>query len=419
LRHLYTVLFYLFLPFIFLRLLWRSRRSTAYRKRWAERLGFCPYRLEKSIWIHAASVGETLAAIPLVKAIKVRYPDMPIVMTNMTITGAARVKAAFDDSVMQVYIPYDVPSAIQRFIDRVNPVMALILETELWPNLFYVCKKNHIPIVVANARLSEKSNVGYQRIASMTREMLLAIHAMAVQTEVEANRFIALGLPAERVVVTGNIKFDIEVPADLTEKSAVLRTYLGSDRFIWVAASTHATEEEIVLAAHKRILEKYPSALLILVPRHPERFDTVAQLVLQQGFQFVRRSQDVSYTPATQVYLADTMGEMLLMYAVCDVAFVAGSFAPIGGHNMLEAAVLGKPIVTGPCLFNFSEISASLISAQGMVMVQNQHELADEVVRLFQQPAYRTVCGEHARHFVEANRGALTKQLHMVCEAIS
>jgi 3-deoxy-D-manno-octulosonic-acid transferase len=414
LRYLYTLLFYLALPYVFLRLLWRSRRSPEYRKRWGERLGFFPQKVDKCIWVHAASVGETIAAIPLIKALKAAYPAVPILVTNMTITGSARTKAAFGDSVLQSYVPYDLPSILERFIQRVNPVIALILETELWPNIFYVCQKHQIPVVVANARLSEKSAAGYATVASITRDMLLATEKMAIQTRAEADRFLALGLPPERADVTGNLKFDMEVPADLAEKSSALRTSLGADRLIWIAASTHASEEEIMLDAHKRICEKFPNALLILVPRHPERFDVVFQLCMQQKFQISRRSQQAPVTADTQIYLADTMGEMFLMYAVSDVAFVAGSFAPIGGHNMLEAAVQGKPVITGPQLFNFAEISASLIAAKGMSTVQNAEELVTEVSHLFQDVAYRQACGDNARRFVDANRGALAKQLQII-----
>jgi 3-deoxy-D-manno-octulosonic-acid transferase len=414
LRYLYTFLFYLALPFVFLRLLWRSRRSVEYRKRWGERLGFFPGKVDRCIWVHAASVGETIAAIPLIKALKAAYPDVPILVTNMTITGAARTQAAFGDSVLQSYVPYDLPSAISRLIQRTHPVIALTLETELWPNIFAVCQQHQIPVVVANARLSEKSAAGYARVAPITREMLLVIDKMAVQTQIEADRFIALGLPAARATVTGNLKFDMEMPADLAEKSLALRASFGANRLIWIAASTHATEEEIILDAHKRICEKFPNALLILVPRHPERFDDVYQLCLQQKFHVVRRSQQTPFTAETQVYLADTMGEMFLMFAVADVAFVAGSFAPIGGHNMLEAAVQGKPVITGPQLFNFAEISASLIAAKGMCTVQNAEELALQVKHLFEDADYRKTCGDNARHFVDANRGALAKQLQIV-----
>ena len=410
-RYLYNVLFYLALPWLFLRLLWRSRKNAAYRQRWRERLGHVPQPCQRCIWVHAASVGETLAAIPLIKALQVQYPELPILVTNMTVTGSVRTLAAFGDKVLHAYVPYDVPHAAARFIRLTKPVVAIIMETELWPNLFAACGKNKIPLMVANARLSAKSFAGYQRIASLTREMLAHVAMLAVQTQIEAERFIALGLQPGKAIVTGNIKFDLEVPADLAEKSHTLRSQLGLNRLIWVAASTHVTEEEIVLAAHQRILEKFPDALLILTPRHPDRFNEIFALTQAQGFNVIRRSQQTACEAATNVYLGDTMGELLLMYAVSDVAFVAGSFAPIGGHNMLEAAVLGKPVVTGPLLYNFAEISRSLQAAQGMVTVQKPDELATVVLRLFSDKNYRAQTGENARRFVAANRGALAKQL--------
>ncbi|MES2218198.1 MAG: lipid IV(A) 3-deoxy-D-manno-octulosonic acid transferase [Pseudomonadota bacterium] len=410
-RYLYNVLFYLTLPWLFLRLLWRSRKNSAYRQRWRERLGYVSPKSEHCIWVHAASVGETLAAVPLIKALQAQYPDLPVLVTNMTVTGSARTKAAFGDQVINSYVPYDAPHIMARFIKLSKPVVAIIMETELWPNLFATCGKNNIPVIVANARLSAKSFAGYQRIAGMTRDMLTHVATMAVQTQVEADRFIELGLQPSKAIVTGNIKFDIEVPADLAEKSKWLREQLGSNRLIWVAASTHATEEEIILAAHQRILEKFPQALLILAPRHPERFNDVFTLTQQSGFNVARRSQQDTCTAATQVYLGDTMGELLKMYAVSDVAFVGGSFVQVGGHNMLEAAVLGKPVITGPQLYNFAEISRSLQAAQGMVVVQNTDELVEVVLRLLGDENYRAMVGESARRFVAANRGALAKQL--------
>jgi 3-deoxy-D-manno-octulosonic-acid transferase len=410
LRYLYNVLFYLALPWLFLRLLWRSRKNSAYRKRWRERLGYFPHQIDKCIWVHAASVGETIAAIPLIKALQGQYPDVPVLVTNMTITGSARTQAAFGDSVLHAYVPYDAPFAANRFIRLIKPVVAIIMETELWPNLFAACSKNNIPVIVANARLSAKSAAGYQRIAPLTKQMLTDVSTLAVQTQAEAERFIALGLQPAKAIVTGNIKFDLEVPADLAEKAKVLRTQLGDNRLIWVAGSTHATEEEIILAAHKRLLEKFPDALLILSPRHPERFNDIFNMVHQQGLQVVRRSQQGICNATTNVYLGDTMGELLLMYAVSDVAFVAGSFAPIGGHNMLEAAVLGKPVVTGPQLYNFAEISRSLQAARGMLTVQNQDELVTTLLQLFGDKNFRDTTGDKASEFVASNRGALAKQ---------
>ncbi len=413
LRYLYSFLFYLIVPILFVRLLWRSRKNPNYRSRWLERIGYCPYIFNQCIWIHAVSVGESIAAIPFIKAIKKRYPDLPILITNMTPTGAARIKAALGDTVMQAYIPYDLPDAVERFLSRVNPTVAIVMETEMWPNMFAECKNRGIPLMIANARLSEKSARGYHRIASMTQEMLSAVSMIAVQASADAERFIALGIPPERIVVTGNLKFDLEIPQDLAAKSAALRTQLGDDRLIWIAASTHQGEEEIILAAHRLVCKKFPNALLILVPRHPERFAAMSELATQQGFRVARRSENQLCTSETDVYLGDTMGELLLMYSVADVTFVAGSFVEVGGHNMLEPAALGKPILTGPSLFNFAEISEMLFAAQAMLKVENANQLADAVIKLLDQPEFRKKMGEQALGVIVANRGSLAKQLQL------
>ncbi|MCC2667121.1 MAG: waaA [Gammaproteobacteria bacterium] len=420
-RFVYTILFYLALPFLFLRLLWRSRRTPDYRRRWGERLGFCPFKLDHCIWVHAVSVGETIAAVPLIKALMKAFPESPIVVTNMTPTGAARVKAALNDRVRQVYIPYDVPDAVNRFLQRIRPRVAVMMEGELWPNLFASCRKYQIPIVIANACLSEKSARGYAIFGSVTREMFKAIHHVAAAALIDQVGFLSLGLPREKITITGNLKFDLELPINLPEKSELLRQQLkvGGERLIWIAASTHEGEEEIILAAHQLVLQKNPSALLILVPRHPNRFDAIAEMIKQQKFNSVRRSQNGVCTPQTTVYLGDTMGELLLLYSVADVAFVGGSFVPIGGHNMLEPAVLHKPVVTGPLLFGFLEISQLLLDAQGMVIAENAEELAILIERFFAETNYRLMTGENAYKVVEANRGALEKQLDVIRQSIS
>ncbi len=420
-RFLYTILFYLALPFLFLRLLWRSRRTPDYRQRWGERLGFCPFRLDECIWVHAVSVGETIAAVPLIKALLKAFPELPIVVTNMTPTGAARVKAGLNDSVLQAYIPYDVPDAVNGFLQRVRPRVAVMMEGELWPNLFASCRKYQIPIVIANACLSEKSARGYALLGSVKREMFKAIHRIAAAALIDEVRFLSLGVPPEKIIITSNLKFDLELPENLSEKSELLRQQLkvNQERFIWIAASTHEGEEEIILAAHQLILEKNPSALLILVPRHPNRFDAIAGMIEQQKFNSVRRSQSGVCTPQITVYLGDTMGELLLLYSVADVAFVGGSFVPIGGHNMLEPAVLHKPVVTGPLLFDFLEISQLLLDAKGMVIAQNAEELAIIIERFFAETDYRVTTGENAYKVVEANRGALQKQLELIRQSIS
>jgi 3-deoxy-D-manno-octulosonic-acid transferase len=413
LRYIYSFLFYLALPYIFLRLLWRSRKAPEYRQRFLERLGFCPHLFNQCIWIHAVSVGETIAAIPFIKAIKKQYPDLPLLITNMTPTGAARVKAALGDVVLQAYVPYDVPDAVNRFLDRVHPSVAIMMETELWPNLFSECKRREIPLMIANARLSEKSASTYKLIGGLTRDMLSAVNIIAAQAVADAERFIALGAAKEKVHITGNLKFDLEVPPDLAAKTTALQDQLGKERLIWIAASTHQGEEEIVLAAHRLVCEKIKNALLILVPRHPERFDAMTLLAEQQGFNTVRRSKNEACTAETNVYMGDTMGEMMVMYSVSDVAFVGGSFVAVGGHNMLEPAVLGKPILTGPYLFNFAEISAMMFAAKAMIQVDNANQLGERVIEFLNNENYRQEIGNNARSVVEANRGSLAKQTQL------
>lgn len=418
LRFFYTALFYLALPFILIRLFWRGRRNSDYCKRWIERLGFTSFKLDQCIWVHVVSVGETVAAIPLIKALQKQYQAIPIVVTNMTETGAARVKAALGESVLHTFIPYDLPGAVARFLERIRPRVAVIMETELWPNLFAACKKRDIPIVVVNARLSAKSALGYQKIASLTREMLASVHGIAAQGSADAERFIALGLAKDKVTVTGNLKFDLELPDHLAMESAALRKLLGQDRLIWIAASTHAAEEEVVLAAHRLVKQKYPSALLILVPRHPNRFDAVARLCEEQNFVIARRSRGDVCSMQTDIYLGDTMGELLMLYSAADVALVGGSFVQVGGHNMLEPAALHKPILTGPILFNFSDISEMLLSANGMFMVKNADELAIQLQQWFADPELSRKIGENAFQVTKANRGALAKQVALIAVAL-
>jgi len=417
-RVLYTVLFYLLLPFVFIRLLWRSRNLPGYRKNWVERLGYTPHVLEQSIWIHAVSVGETIAAIPLIKAIQNAYPTTSIIVTNMTPTGAARVKAAFGDKILQSFVPYDIPAFLNRFIKRIKPKILIIMETELWPNLFATCLEHQIPIIVTNARLSEKSACGYARIPFINRDIFKAMHRLAAQTNADAERFEHLGLPREKIVVTGNLKFDLEIADDLFLKSEKLRDDLGRDRLIWIAASTHQGEEEIMLQAHRLILEKYPTALLMLVPRHPNRFAEVKSLVSQK-FSVACRSDNSPVNADVQVFLGDSMGEMMLFYAATDVALVGGSFVGVGGHNMLEPAVLHKPILTGPIVFNFTEVSQLLLQANGMLMVKNAEEIAHEIMKLFADESLRSRLGENAYNVVAANRGALDRQVTLVKQVLN
>lgn len=415
-RFLYTFLFYLILPVILLRLLRRSLRQPAYRKRFPERFGYHPFKLEKCIWVHAVSVGEAIAAIPLIKGLQARYPQMKIVVTTMTPTGAERVQTAFGASVIHAYIPYDLPSFMQRLIKTIHPVICIIMETELWPNLLAACDKHHVPVCLVNARLSEKSARGYRLISAITRKMLAQIHLIAAHGQADAERFIALGAASDRMIVTGNIKFDIEISAEIIAKSAALRQELG-DRFIWIAASTHEGEEEIILAAHQKILAVNPHALLILVPRHPARFSAMAALS-EKTFATARRSLNQTCTAETAVYLGDTMGELLMLYGAADVAFVAGSLVPRGGHNMLEPSAFGKPVLTGNYLFNFAEISDLFVSARALIKVNDAEMLASQLIHLMQHPAEQKEMGARALQVISQNRGALQKQITLVSSLI-
>lgn len=417
-RFLYTFLLYLALPAIFWRLWRRSRQLPAYKERISERMGYYPFKLHDCIWVHTVSVGETVAAIPLIRALKAKFPGTPILVTTMTPTGAQKVRAAFDKEVKHAYLPYDFPGAMKRFFQAFRPKIGIIVETELWPNLLAVSRAQNVPMCLLNARLSEKSARGYGRIKSLTREMLSTFAAIGAASEADASRLIALGAPSARVTVTGNIKFDMEAPADLIDKSKILRETIGNQRPVWVAASTHAGEEEQVLKAHALLRKTFPNALLILVPRHPDRFEEVAAQVLRsQSIQ--RRSSKQFVDSETSVYLGDTMGELLLFYGVADAAFVGGSLVATGGHNVLEPAFLGKAILTGPHLFNFTEISGKFIAANAMTIVKNPEELADALTRLFKDPAFMQAQGLQAKAVIDANHGAAKKQLDLILGVLS
>lgn len=410
-RIIYTILLLFALPFLFLRLLWKSRRQAAYRERMGERAGLYRFKLEKCIWVHAVSMGEVIAATPLIRKLKAQYPATPLLVTTMTPTGAAQVQKTLSDVATHVYLPYDFPTFVHRFLRAMNPRIAIIMETELWPNTLAACKANQIPVCLLNARLSEKSAHRYQRIASLVKPMLQNINVIAAHSEQDAQRFIALDANKENVVVTGSIKFDLELAEDLSQQAEQLRTMLGRHRFVWVAGSTHEGEENILLAAHQKLCEVHPSALLILVPRHPNRFNSVAELS-EKLFTTSRRSNDS--TAIGEVYIGDTMGELMLFYSVADVAFVGGSLIVRGGHNVLEPAAVQKPVLSGPSLYNFTEISATLTAANALVIVNDVDTLAAQLLQLAQNSDYREQLGARAWQVVNANRGALAKQLNIV-----
>ena len=417
-RTLYSLLFYLGLPLLALRILWRGWQAPAYRQRLGERFALgLPALKPGGIWLHAVSVGESIAAAPLVRELLLRYPDLPITITCMTPTGSERIHALFCQGefasrVQHCYLPYDLPWAAARFIGRLQPKLAVIMETELWPNHIHQCALRGVPVVLANARLSERSARGYGRFAKLTAPMLSELELIAAQTELEAQRFRQLGARAECVTVTGSIKFDLHVDEQLVPRARALRAeWQASQRPLWIAASTHAGEDEIVLAAHRQLLAQHPQALLILVPRHPERFASVFELCQKHGFHTCRRSLGQAPGAESQVLLGDTMGELLFLYALADAALVGGSLVGNGGHNLLEPAALGVPVLSGPHLFNFSEIANLLRSAGALHQVQDATTLATALHNLWQQPASAQTMANAGLAVVKANQGALQRLL--------
>lgn len=407
-RTLYSLLARLLLPFVLLRLWWQGLRTPALARDWQHRVGLVPRSPRPVIWVHAVSVGETIAAAPLVEALLARDPDQPILLTAMTATGRERARALFGDRVRYAYSPWDSPGSVRRFLNRVRPRVLVIMETEIWPNMIAQTHKRGVPIALVNARLSERSARGYRKVGALVRPLLENFAWIAAQAPEDAHRFLALGAPSERVVVTGTVKYDIAVDAPMREAAATLRKRFGGARPVWVAGSTHRGESEHLLAAHRAVLSRYPDALLILVPRHPERFDEVARLVEGAGLRLARRSRNEDPAQA-QVYLGDSMGELMLLYGASDAAFVGGSLIDRGGHNPLEPAAWGMPVLAGPHVFNFEAVYAALASGGALSMVTDGGALGQALLGLLDDPVQAREQGARALSVVEANRGALAR----------
>lgn len=409
-RSLYSAALYLLMPAVLLRLLWRSRAHPGYRRGLPQRFGFVPRLQGRPAWFHAVSVGETLAAVPLIQEYRRRHPQTPVLVTTMTPTGSDRVRAAFGDAVAHVYLPYDLPGAVARFLDRAQPRLGVLMETELWPNLLAAARQRGIPMALLNARLSARSARGYARVANLLRPALDDLALVSAQTRADARRFRCLGLAPCRLRVLGSIKFDQQVPPGVLDRGRRLRQALGAGRPVWIAASTHAGEEQAALEAHRRLRETLPQAGLVLVPRHPERFDAVAELCARQGFPPARRSTGAA-PGAAAVYLGDTMGELPLMLAAADVAFVGGSLVPRGGHNLLEPAALGLPVLTGPHTFNFHAIHRLLERGGGCRTVNSAQALAVALSELLGDRDRRLAMGEAACQVVARHRGSRERML--------
>ena len=406
----YEVLWRLALPLALLRLWWRGLKEPAYRLHVAERLGRYPARPDARpvIWIHAVSVGETRAAAPLVAAYRDSHPDHLVVLTHMTAAGRETGRALFGEHVLQAYFPYDTASGCARFLDWCRPRFGLLMETELWPNMILRAAQRGIPVFLVNARMSEKSARGYARIAGISRHMLRALAGVAAQTAADAERLTRLGATA--VAVTGNVKFDLSVPDTSVLRGRVLRRLFGEGRPVLVAGSTRDGEEALLLAA----LERAPlpaDALLVIVPRHPQRFDAVAELLARRGLPFVRRSAAQPVPPGTAIVLGDTMGEMLAYYAAADVAFIGGSLLPLGGQNLIEPLAVGTPVLIGRSTFNFAEAARDALARGAARQGADADAIVAAAAELLGDPELRERMRAAGRELLAAHRGATRRTL--------
>ncbi|MEN8107593.1 MAG: lipid IV(A) 3-deoxy-D-manno-octulosonic acid transferase [Pseudomonadota bacterium] len=414
-RRLYTLVLYLLAPLVLLRLAWRGLRAPAYWRRWSERFGAIqPAIGAKVIWVHAVSVGEVQAAAPMVRALLATHEDYSLLLTTATPTGSAQVQALFGDEVVELYVPFDLPGAVAGFLDRTRPQLAIVMETELWPNLFNACRKRQIPLLLVNARLSARSTAGYRHFPRLMGKTLAAVTAIAAQSPRDARRFVSLGVSPERITVTGNLKYEHVIAPELEQAARELRHAWGDARPVWIAGSTHEGEDELLLDVFRQVRRKVPACLLVLVPRHPERFAAVADLCRQRGYQTLLRSERQPCNPDTSVFVGDTMGELQLFYMAANVAFVGGSLVYKGGHNLLEPAAAGIPVVTGPQVSNFTEICDLLVKARACRKVESVAELEATVTHWLLDADDRVRAGNKGRETVARNRGALGSVLQMI-----
>ncbi len=411
-RLIYSLLLYLLTPLIWLRLVWRSRKQPEYLQHLGERFGFYPERTkEATLWIHAVSVGETRAAQPLIEGILAQWPQHRILLTGMTPTGRETGQMLYGNRVNQAYLPYDYPGAVDRFFRRFSPEFGVIMETEIWPNLLAGAAQHQIPVLLANARLSARSARGYQRFSPLVRPAFGSLKAIAAQTEEDAQRLRALG--AVNVSVCGNLKFDVTPPPSMEAQGKAWHTALG-DRSIWLAASTREGEEADILAAWKD--KGSENTLLVLVPRHPQRFEEVASLIEQAGFRYQRRSKGMP-DKTTQIWLGDSMGEMVAYYHLAQIAFIGGSLMPLGGQNLIEAAACACPVLIGPHTFNFKQATEDALAAGAARRVQDASQLVAEVSHLLQDSASRDNMVTAARNFAASHRGATQRTLDLIARS--
>lgn len=419
-RLIYTLLFYLLTPFILLRLFWRGYTAPEYRKRWKERLAIYPKKFPRNvIWIHAVSVGESEAVFPLIKRLQQQFPLDQFLVTTTTPTGSARVQAVLAGSVNHVYFPYDLPCVVNRFIAVFKPKIAIVMEKEIWPNLYASCEKSQIPLMIINARLSANSAKGYKKIPALVKPALEAVSWIATQTEEDKQRFIEIGARESSTTVTGNLKFDLAINERVFQQAADIKKQLFTDRFVWIVASTHDKEEQVFFDIYPELKKIIPELLLIIVPRHPERFSVVKKLAEKMQLQTCMRSLKQQCVAKTDVYIADTMGELKLLYATADLCFVAGSLVPVGGHNILEPAALGIPIMFGPYMVNFKEITKKVLDLNAAIQCVDEYAISDAVIRLYRDHKDRDKMANNAKRFVINNQGATKNTVEIIAKLIS
>lgn len=414
LRGLYSAVLYVLTPVTVYHLIWRGFRFREYLQRWDER--YASYSAPSppiDIWLHAVSVGEVNAAVPVVEALRRQHPQLRWLITTITPTGSARARALWGDQVQHVYAPYDLPGAVARFLQHFRPRLALIMETELWPNLLFACRDRGVPGYILNARLSARSLRGYRVLAPLIARVVRTVKRIGAQSEADARRFVRLGAAPESVLDTGNLKFDIDVPAGLGEFVQHFGVHLR-ERPVWIAASTHEDEETAVVSIHRRLRERWPELLLLWAPRHPERFARVAEQARAAGWTTATRTQSCWPGAGDAVFVIDTLGELMAFYACADVAFVGGSLQPVGGHNLLEPAAVGTPIVTGPHLHNFAEIARRLRKAGALEIGADADAVVASLQRLLEQGDVRDAMQRNGRALVEQGRGALQRTLEMI-----
>ncbi len=418
-RSIYSSLTYLAVPFVFGRFILKGLKNKAYLHRLNERFGFIdlPKDFSCDVWFHAVSVGEVKAISNVVKRLKENRPSLNILLTTTTPTGSDIVKKDLNKYVYHIYFPLDISLVVERFLNKLQPSLVVIAETEIWPNLFYKCYKKRIPLILINARMSLNSYKNYKKIRFFIKNVLNMCDKILARSKEDAKRFLELGADQRKVFVCGDIKFDIEISKEVISKGKELKKEVFGNRFVWIAASTHRGEEEIVLKVHKRLIKSYPNSSLILAPRHPERAEEAIRLCEQMGLKWQRRT---NFTEGREfdVYIVDTLGELLIFYSASDVSFVGGSLVNIGGHNLLEPAALGLPVISGKYLSNFEEVKALLNSENALICVEDSTTLLNELLRLIKDPEQRRILGKKAQEVVKKNQGSSSRVVSVIEEYV-